>query len=903
MSRGSGSRSRSSIFSGYRALALYCNHVPHVVRFHQRHREFYLVTAVGASFHTYNVKRLGIVAVSNALPEDITCLAADRMLVFAAHGNSVKAFARNKEIVHTYKGHNAEVHLLLPFGDHMISVDRDNILIIWDVQSEEEYLQLNFDKIVFAVSALLHPSTYINKILLGSQQGSLQLWNIKSNKLLFTFQGWGSGVSVLQQAPAVDVVAVGLTSGQIIIHNLKYDEMLMKFQQDWGPITAISFRTDGYPVMAAGSPVGHVGLWDLEEKKLIGQMRETHTTAVSGLTFVHGEQLLITTGEDNAIRVWIFDAPGGGGRLLRCRTGHSAPPTKIKYHGSDGQNILSSGSINKKKSKKKGLKYDTMKLPPITTFASETARQSYWDGIVACHQGYLISTTWNYQKTSMGAHKLEPKRFHKDRTLDIYATAVDITSCGNFAVVGLSSGHVDVYNLQSGIHRGQYGEEKTHEGQIRGVAVDGLNQLTITAGGDKLIKFWKFKSKELVYTTTLDASPASILLHRESGMLAVAVDDFRIAVLDSETRKIVRRFSGHQNQINDMAFSPDGRWLITASMDCTIRTWDLPSGCLIDCFLLDSAAVSITMSSTGDFLASAHVDDLGIYLWSNNTLYNIISLRPLPADYQPSVIMLPGMCQQQELETSDKEEEVEGQMIEYDSSEQLGEQLVTLSLLPESRWKNLLNLDVIKKRNKPKEPPKVPKSVPFFIPTVPGLVPHFAAAEQQTAEGQSKVVNLGILAQKTELYMQLEGALNTSNYDHAVKLLKRMGPSNIDIELRGLAPEGGGSLDVMQSFLQMISYMLGTKRDFELAQAYLALYLKVHHSFSTSLQSLTLLTISSSSNLSSVVQLHLKVIAVEPVLLEEMCKVSVLLEETWMHMQALFNQSMCLLGYMKSALL
>jgi len=25
-------------------------------------------------------------------------------------------------------------------------------------------------------------------------------------------------------------------------------------------------------------------------------------------------------------------------------------------------------------------------------------------------------------------------------------------------------------------------------------------------------------------------------------------------------------------------FSPDGRWLITASMDCTIRTWDLPSG-------------------------------------------------------------------------------------------------------------------------------------------------------------------------------------------------------------------------------------------------------------------------------------------------------------------------------------
>lgn len=36
---------------------------------------------------------------------------------------------------------------------------------------------------------------------------------------------------------------------------------------------------------------------------------------------------------------------------------------------------------------------------------------------------------------------------------------------------------------------------------------------------------------------------------------------------------------------------------------------------LIDCFLVDSAAVSLAMSPTGDFLASTHVDDLGIYLW------------------------------------------------------------------------------------------------------------------------------------------------------------------------------------------------------------------------------------------------------------------------------------------------
>lgn len=41
-----------------------------------------------------------------------------------------------------------------------------------------------------------------------------------------------------------------------------------------------------------------------------------------------------------------------------------------------------------------------------------------------------------------------------------FSKAVDITSCGNFAIIGLSSGTVDVYNMQSGIHRGSFGKDQ-----------------------------------------------------------------------------------------------------------------------------------------------------------------------------------------------------------------------------------------------------------------------------------------------------------------------------------------------------------------------------------------------------------------------------------------------------------
>ncbi|CAI5689158.1 unnamed protein product [Oreochromis niloticus] len=845
----------SSLFSGFRVLGLYSNHVPHALRYHLKHREFYVVTAVGRSFHTFNVNRLGIVAVSNSLPDDITCLAADRMLVFAATGRLISAFARNKEVVMHYNGHEQEVRLLLPLGDQLISADSGGDVIVWDVQSGEVYLRLHFDPATFDVSAMMHPSTYLNKVLLGSSQGALQLWNIKTSKLLFTFAGWSAGVTVLQQSPAVDVVGVGTATGRIIIHNIRLDETLMSFTQDWGPITSLSFRTDGPPIVASSSPQGHIAFWDLERRQLVTQHRHAHRTSIAGATFLQGEPILVTNGADNAIKVWIFDQEGGGARLLRIRQGHSAPPTTIHHHGNDGKNILSAGqdgtlqsfstvherfnknlghgSVNKKKEKKKkkGLTYEELRLPAITAFSSSVTRQSDWDGIVACHRDRLATTTWNYQRCTLGLHHLQPPGSRRGAI----ATAVDITSCGNFAVIGSSCGRVDVYNLQSGLHRGCYGDdEKAHNGVVRGIATDTLNQLTLTTGSDWLLKFWRFKSKKLEEEMKVHAAPASMKLHRERHS-ALMVDGWL-----------------------------PWQWIVP-SVPGT-------SPLEVDCFLVATAPVSVSLSPTGDFLATAHVDSLGLYLWTNKSLCGPVGLHPLPADYQPAVETLPGVTveeTEQDVNSEEEEEDV------YQSAEQLGAELVTLSLLPESRWKSLLHLDEIKKRNKPVAPPAAPAAAPFFLPTVPGLTPRFATQTQTEHETQSKVLNWGVLSQRSDFICTLESALTTGSSDQPLRLLKDCGPAALSVELNSLAPEGGGARELLLVFIQMIDSMLASGRDFDLAHAYLALFLK----------------------------LHLRSLSQDATAMEALNHLSSRLEKGWAELQASFDQSLCLLSYAKSALL
>lgn len=78
---------------------------------------------------------------------------------------------------------------------------------------------------------------------------------------------------------------------------------------------------------------------------------------------------------------------------------------------------------------------------------------------------------------------------------------------------------------------------------------------------------------------------------------------------------MVRELRGFKGRILDATFSPDSRWLVATSLDSTIRTFDIPTGQLVDAFRTSSIATSLTFSPTGDFLATAHVDSLGVHLW------------------------------------------------------------------------------------------------------------------------------------------------------------------------------------------------------------------------------------------------------------------------------------------------
>lgn len=153
-------------------------------------------------------------------------------------------------------------------------------------------------------------------------------------------------------------------------------------------------------------------------------------------------------------------------------------------------------------------------------------------------------------------------------------------------------------------------------------------------------------------------------------------------------------------------------------MDSIIRIWDLPTGHLIDGIKTRSIVTTLAWSGRGEFLVTGHVDDVGVSLWTNRTLFTRIPTRHLEEEHIAELNMPSSSGEGgvsiigSALQGADDDAEDAGI---YISKDQLSERMLTLSLIPKVRWQTLLHLDLIKQRNKPTSTVQKPKSAPFFL--------------------------------------------------------------------------------------------------------------------------------------------------------------------------------------------
>ncbi|KAH8827004.1 Utp21 specific WD40 associated putative domain-containing protein [Flagelloscypha sp. PMI_526] len=880
----SNSTSSNRLFVPFRALGLVTNHVPFVLQTRSYKGsadgpQTYILSCLGKSWALWEGGRITLLFVGPQLEDHISSLALDGDDVWTASGPHLIKCFRGKEVSRLSNPLSTPLVFITIFATQLLALTEDGRnLLIWNKTSGEFEGIIKFNG-GFTATLILHPATYINKILVASAEGTMQLWNIQTRTCLHTFSASNLvtnpssnhiSITALCQSPAIDVVGIGFTSGEISVYDIRTDERLMRMFMEGGSIRALGFRTDGQPIMASASSAGHLAIWDLDSGgRLLHMVRGAHDGSICALEWIPGQPVLATSGEDNSIKQWLFDSPTATPRLLKYRAGHHAPPHLIRFYGDDGKQLitasrdrslrctsvvrdsrsfeLSQGSLARKAANM-SISVASLKFPHITSMSFSTTRAKDWDNVLTGHAEDTFARSWSMQNKKVGKHTFgfaeDIKGKGKERLALGSCKAVCVTACGNFGIAGSSTGQIHMWNLQSGIKRKSFVlgvappevtnrtvrmTKKKGEGRcISGIASDSLNRVVVVSTLDGTMNFFDFYTSKLEHSVVLPSSVVAIHLQRDSGLIAVICDDLVVRVLDLETRRIVRELGGFKGRLLDLAFSPDSRWLVTSSMDSIIRTFDLPTGHLIDAFRTPTVATSVAFSPTNDFLATSHVDSVGVFLWANRAQYSDTFFQSI-SDAEITLAAMPSMQGADEedvldalseLNVSEKHKDV------FSTPPQLEGDLITLTLLPRARWQTLLHLEVIAQRNKPKEPPKPPEKAPFFLPTLPGVEQRFISEDKEKKDDEPKKTRrLDKIAAETESVFLEKLLTESANGDYETLFVhaKALSPAALELEVQSLV-----TLEHMASFINALTQRLRSRKDFEAVQTLQTLFLRTH---------------------------------------------------------------------------
>jgi U3 small nucleolar RNA-associated protein 21 len=934
---------------------------------------FQITTSVGRSLQTYDLKRgLNLVFITRPqTPGTITASAAWKDKAIAAWGGDrsdaaigVWVFKRGKKEVELElpKGPTEKVKTFCIFGPWIIGVC-DRRLLVWKSTTFELYTTLQGISPVPFTACIATLPTFLNKVIVGRQDGSVEIWNVSTGKLVYTIlppsTTYGA-VTALEPTPALSLVAIAYEKGPIRIHDIKTDQTVIDLNTTGGAaISSITFRTDGLgagddgqkpgAIATASTRSGDVTLWDLNNGgRKAGVLRSAHghptaltAGGVNKVQFLAGQAVLVSSGPDNSLKTWIFDDMPFSPipRILHSRSGHGAPITNLEFlptasDGSDdtgkwlmsasrdrslwgwslrrdGQSTeLSQGALQKK-AKKQGLlaagnrdTLEDLKCPPITSIAcslnrdggigaipgehpiwqgakgkqasAEVSAMTGWESVVTAHENDNKARTWFWGRKRAGRWAFETGDGSN-------VTSVAMSPCGTFAVVGSEKGGIDMFNLQSGQHRQRFparltpmqakqlrldmdkhglveeddGKRKFYRGQgkhgsaVVGLAVDNLNKTVLSAGADGKIKFWDFASGLLTHEIDWTASTNILVLrfHREADLAAFACSDGCLRVVDISTYRLIRELWPSRPvvpdllglSIADFCVSSDGHQ-IAACCGQIVLVWDLPTGHLVDAFKLKAACTSLAFSPSGEFLATATTDSVGVDIWSNRSMFTHVSTRHIGARELADIVasdaegptasgegaenLIPADQDDAEADI-DLEDGIPEQDIDQISSD-----LLSLSLVPRSRWQNLLHLDLIRQRNRPIEPPKKPEKAPFFLPSLQDRQSTTAAAKAADVDAVALEKDKSRILPRTQdgsdsTYTRLlQSARDSDDYRPFLDYLKNLGPAAADIEIRSMRV--GSDEGELITFVHALTSLLHERRDFELGQAWMAVLLRTH---------------------------------------------------------------------------
>lgn len=452
-------------------------------------------------------------------------------------------------------------------------------------------LQANLRGANFSFLPIHH--AYLQEIALS--EVNLAYSDVSASVFAYTL----GGVLCVKFSPNGELVAIGTTSGEILLCRVSAYEPLIRFKGHADAVRSIDF----HPLQAllmSGSVDQTVRFWDTTTGECI-RILLGHTNGVRSVVLSPDGRIAASGSGDRTIRLWEVKT----GNCLSILSDHPSWVEAIAF-SPDGNTLASSSGT-------------MITLWDIDTSDCLKTFQGHRDTVRAVAfspDGTILASSskdWTIRlwdtRTSQCLALLEGHHG--------FVRSIAFSSDGTLLATGSDDQTIRLWNIheQNSIRILQ-----GHYNRVWSIAFSPNQQVLVSGSEDQTVRFWDSNTGHCTKTLQgYNNQIWSVAFHTHHMLLASGNDDHTVSLWDANTDQCVATLYGHTNRIRTISFSSDGRYLASGSEDRTIRVWDSAT---MQCTKVLTGHThlinAIAFSSDGTTLVSSSHDQT-LRFWSIDT--------------------------------------------------------------------------------------------------------------------------------------------------------------------------------------------------------------------------------------------------------------------------------------------